>query len=249
MTGVSYWQQAWAKSTPPRRYLTQPSGFQPLFERYLPRASGDLPVDFLEIGCYPGRYLYLFAKEFGYRVAGVDFLPEAAAIPDWLAELGVAAQVTVADFFTFQPGRGYDVVASFGFVEHFPYWQEVLQRHLALLNPGGYLIIEFPHLARGQYWLRRFLNPQFFKAHYLEGMDPAKWRQALEAHGIEVLYCDYFQTFRVWSEVVGRGPVRWVRKLVLKLTRFVHKTLNRLRIDYPNRYFSPFIVIIGRRPA
>ncbi len=192
---TSYWEKAWDRSMAPENYITQNSPFLPFLSQYLPPAGPNRPVDFLEIGCYPGRYLYLFAKNFGYRVSGVDFVPQTKEIPAWLAALGVEAGVTCTDFLAFQPPQPYDVVASFGFIEHFPHWEEVLDRHVALLKPGGTLLIECPNFRYGQYWLRWFLNPQFIEGHYLDAMDLPKWHKALEERGLEILYCNYFQTF------------------------------------------------------
>lgn len=248
-TSVTYWEKAWGRSMAPERYITQNSPFLPLLSRYLPPSPPDHALDFLEIGCFPGRYLYLFAKHFGYRVSGVDFVPQTAAIPAWLADLGVEARVTCADIFEFQPSQQYDVVASFGFIEHFPRWEEVLERHLALLKPGGTLLVECPNFRYGQYWLRWFLNPQFIEGHYLDAMDLSKWEKALTERGLDILYCNYFQTFRVWSALAGRGLLRLLRKWVLKLSRKAQQALEYLNIDYPNKFFSPFIIIVARKPG
>jgi SAM-dependent methyltransferase len=249
VTDRGFWQEAWGAADSAKRYLTLPSGFEPFFRRYFTRAEAGRHVDFLEIGCFPGRFLYHFAKEFNYRVFGIDFVPQAAAIPQWLAELGVEAQVTVADFFFFEPQRQYDVVASFGFVEHFPNWQEVLERHLALLKPAGTLIVEMPNFRYGQYWLRRFLNAQVLEGHFLGVMDPVKWAQALEQHGLKVLYSGYYQTFRLWGGLAGRGFMRLLRKIVMEPLRFLQKVIKIFHIDYPNRYFSPYIIIVARHPG
>ena len=247
-TDRSFWQEAWGPGNSAKKYLGLPTGFEPILHRYLQRAQTGKPVDLLEIGCFPGRFLYFFAKEFGFRVQGVDFVPQAALIPAWLEDLQVEARVAVEDFFQFAPGRGYDVVASFGFVEHFANWEEVLARHLALLNPGGTLIIEMPNFRYGQYWLRRILNPALMDGHVLEVMDPGLWAQALETQGLEILYSGYNQTFRFWGGLAGRGLVRLLRKIVMEPVRFAQRLVRFLNIDYPNRYFSPYIFIIARRP-
>lgn len=244
---VAEWAEAWAKSTPPRKYITLDSPNIPFLARFLPRATPEKPFSFLEIGCYPGRYMYLFHREFGYQVYGVDFIPETASISQWLQELGVAAQVWVSDFFHFQPGRLFDVVMSSGFIEHFPDWEDILDRHLALVAPGGFLVIRFPNLAYGQYWIRRFLDPSFQEKHFLECMDLSKWRQALKTRKLGVLYCDYFQTFRVWSAIAGGFPLKQVRKLVYSLVRKVEKLINWWGLDYPNKYFSPHIIVIAQQ--
>ncbi|MEW6659496.1 MAG: methyltransferase domain-containing protein [Thermodesulfobacteriota bacterium] len=242
------WEKLWEDPRSPRRYLTLPHGFEPILEKYLPRSPAGRALEFLEIGCYPGRFLYYFAKEFGYRVAGVDFVAETAEITAWLAELGVEAQVVAGDFFHFQPQRTYDVVASFGFVEHFPNWEDVLDRHLALLGPGGTLVIEFPNFRYGQYWLRRFLQPEVLEGHCLEVMDPGMWARALEDRGLEIIYRGYYQTFRLWGSLSGRGVARVMRKVAMEPLRFVQRIIKKFHLDYPNRYFSPYCCIIARRP-
>lgn len=248
-TDRAFWEEAWGRSDEARRYLTLPLGFEPFFDRFLPRAQEGERLDFLEVGSFPGRFLYYFAREFGYRVFGVDFVPQAAAISGWLAELGVPAQVAVEDFFRFRPGRRYDVVASFGFVEHFANWQEVLDRHLDLLNPGGTLIIEFPNFRYGQYWLRRLLNPALLDGHCLEVMKPALWAQALRQQGLEVLYAGYYQTFRFWGRPAGRGLLKVGRKVLMEMVRFAQRVVNFLAPNFPNRFFSPYAFIVARRRA
>ena len=246
--GQTDWERLWEDPRSPRRYLTLPHGFEPILEKYLPRSTADHQLDFLEIGCFPGRFLHYFAKEFGYRVTGVDFVAETGEIGGWLAELGVKAQVVVADFFQFQPARTYDVVASFGFVEHFPNWEEVLDRHLALLGPGGTLVIEFPNFRYGQYWLRRFLQPNVLEGHCLEVMDPGMWARAMEARGLEIIFQGYYQTFRLWGGLYGRGAALIMRKVVMEPLRFAQRMIKKFHLDYPNRYFSPYGCIIARRP-
>ncbi len=247
-TDLAFWQEAWGPSEKAQKYLKLPTGFEPIFHQYLNRAHPGRPVEFLEIGCFPGRFLYYFATEFGFRVSGVDFVPEAAAIPDWLAEMQVEARVMVEDFFRFLPDQSYDVVASFGFVEHFADWEEVLDRHLALLNPGGTVLIEMPNFRYGQYWLRRILNPALLDGHCLEVMNPGKWARALTVRGLEILYCGYYQTFRFWGSLAGRGLVRLFRKVLMEPIRFAQRMIKLLDLDYPNRYFSPYIFIIARLP-
>jgi SAM-dependent methyltransferase len=248
-TDCAFWEEAWEKSGEAKRYLTLPHGFERAFDQFLPQASDGRRIDFLEIGCFPGRFLNYLARKFGYRVFGVDFVPQAAAIPGWLAELGVEAQVAVEDFFRFQPGRRYDVVASFGFVEHFANWQEVLNKHLELLNPGGILIIEFPNFRYGQYWLRKLLNPALLEGHILQVMKPGLWANALRQEGLEILYAGYYQTFRFWGRPAGRGLIKTARKVVMELVRFAQRVVNLLGPNFPNRFFSPYVFIVARRPA
>jgi len=48
----------------------------------------------------------------------------------------------------------FDIVASFGFIEHFTNWVEILESHISLLNNNGYLIVEVPNfIGPFQHWL------------------------------------------------------------------------------------------------
>ena len=119
-----------------------------MFQKHLPPQPG---VRFLEVGCYPGRYLWYFHKYFGYRVDGIEYLKGCASrCGDFMKERNVPANIFHADLFTFtvdDPKERWDVVAGFGFVEHFSDTREVVERHLDLLRPGGYLALEIPNHA------------------------------------------------------------------------------------------------------
>jgi SAM-dependent methyltransferase len=247
-TGPDFWEQKWVTVGAAEASLGV-FGFERMLEAYLPRPQKGSPIDFLEIGCFPGRFLYYFAKEFGYRVFGIDFISRTKDINTYLKELGVGAQVEEVDFFKFSPKRGFDVVASFGFVEHFPNWQEVLDRHIRLLNPGGTLVIEFPNFRYCQYILLRIFNPSLLQGHYLELMEPSKWARALKERGLEVLYAGYHQTFDFRCAIKGRGFSTVVRKALLEFVRLMRRGINRLQIDYPSRIFSPYTFVIARLPA
>jgi SAM-dependent methyltransferase len=252
LTNPSFWQTFWKETDAPRHLLApEACELHPLLSRYLPMGSADRPPELLEIGCYPGRFLYYFSKEFGYRVSGVDFLPETIELPARLAESGVKAEVFVSDFFSFRPSKRYDIVFSYGFVEHFLNWREVLQRHLDLLKPGGTLIIEMPSYRYGQYWLRWLIDPNFAAGHYLEVMDPEIWREALKETGLEVLYCGYLLTFGIWIDTSSRavkGRNKLARAIFL-CAAATHKIIARLKINFPNRYFSPYIAIIAKNTS
>ncbi|MBM4273387.1 MAG: class I SAM-dependent methyltransferase [Deltaproteobacteria bacterium] len=255
LTDRNYWQAFWGSGAKGPAYLLTKGDceFHEIFSASLPPATEARPVDFLEIGCYPGRFLYYFAREFGYRVSGLDFLPETAELSDRLAEKGVQARVYVGDFFHFEPEQRYDVVFSYGFVEHFTAWQEVLDRQLALLKPGGTLVIELPNFRYGQYWLRKLLDPSFAEGHVLEVMDPHLWGRALTRRGLELQYCDYFETFQIWigpaaRAAKGKGFMKKCWRGLFACFYLIQKIIQRLKINIPNRYFSPYILVVARMP-
>jgi len=102
---------------------------QPLFRethrilhKYLPQANHE---KFLEVGAYPGKYLWYFYNYFGYEPWGVEYVESCAhQAKEMLDSEKVPAHIIVDDFFNLSAGQyieggGWDLVASFGFVEHF----------------------------------------------------------------------------------------------------------------------------------
>ncbi|MCB9989380.1 MAG: class I SAM-dependent methyltransferase [Rhodospirillales bacterium] len=117
-----------------------------LCQHHLPVSSG---MRCLEIGCYPGTYMWYFNTYFKHKVSGIEYVDECVPrCKENMASLGIDAEIIHADLFDYKPpAELWDVVASFGFIEHFTDTQDVIQRHLDLLKPGGYLVLVIPNHA------------------------------------------------------------------------------------------------------
>ena len=115
----------------------------------------------IEIGSFPGPHLATFG-DLGYQLNDVDFcVDNEKGLPDWLRKEGFkTGEFSVSDFFEFQPKRQYDVACSFGFIEHFINYEEVIAKHASLVNDKGYLVITTPNF-RGL--IQNQLNKHFDK--------------------------------------------------------------------------------------
>ena len=236
-------QEYWDSHYEQRPAAYDPAGveFKPLFDQFL-KPGGTC----FEVGCYPGYYLIYLGKKFGYTISGIDATPQVADVmPAHVASLGVnAGTFSKADFFQFQADTTYDVVCSFGFIEHFKNVEEVIERHLALLKPGGTLIISCPNFRKVQYLLHRALDAEKLSRHHLAAMDLDRWQRTLLQHGMQIQYKGYWRTIDFWSDS-GRSNyfVRLARRTLRKLFKRVDRLLNR-----PNRYTSPFMICIATKP-
>lgn len=163
---------------------------------HLATGSGDC----LEIGCFQGHYLPFFGR-LGYRLNGIDIIPRVLEIPGWLQQRGFSCgEFQQQDFFSFKPYRHYDVVCSFGFIEHFTSWEDIVARHLELVAPGGMAIIMSPNFAGcAQKYFHCLLDKENFLRHYLPAMDPQKWRIIAEKKGFSTIFCGYFGRFDMWA--------------------------------------------------
>lgn len=242
MTSVaaqSYWDALHAS----RETVFEPDEvlFRDLFDRYLPRGG-----DCFEIGCYPGNFLIWLGRRFGYTVHGIDATPAVEnQMPRRLLQHGVSVGEFVrGDFLAMKPERTYDVVCSFGFIEHFRETEDVIARHVRLVSPGGMLVMSCPNFRYGQHLLHRLLDAENLKRHVLPAMDLGRWQRALMSSGMSIVHRGYYGTFDFWTEAPEehrrrRGLARAVRRIAQGISR---------RVDFPNPILSPHMIMIAQKP-
>lgn len=156
-----------------------------------------------EIGCYPGRYLTLFG-ELEYELNGIDMNPDTVFISE-IAEsrhfkVGKIAQ---GDFLKMGENEQFDIVSSFGFVEHFTNIEEIILKHARLVRFGGYLIIETPNFNGWvQYLFHTLFDTPNLRRHIRRNMDPLLWKAILRENGFafEYVKCAYIGGIDFWTD-------------------------------------------------
>lgn len=199
----------------------------------------------IEIGCFPGQFLAAFGA-MGYEINGIDLTPRTHTdMLPWLESLGYPiGEIHQGDFFKFQTEKPFDLVASFGFIEHFPNWDEVLQRHMDLVAPGGTLLITVPNF-RGivQRGLHYFLDKENYKRHVIDAMQPNQWRKQLEGDGFSIVKCGHFSSFSFWTEDDGQNLLqRGAAKALAYSIPILSKVLPKNQPAY-----APYCGVIARR--
>lgn len=166
-TELEYWDRIW-EADPlralPSRFDVGSRNLQRLLRRFLaPNAR------YLEIGCAPGRLLAWVALRLGARVAGLDYSPAGIEAARRIFDrLDLTADLRCEDVFsnTFTPGS-FDVVASFGLIEHFDDPRPVVERHVNLVGPGGTALIVVPNYGGIYGRLQRHFYPENLAIHNL----------------------------------------------------------------------------------
>ena len=126
-----------------------------LFTKFL-KSSKDKRC--LEVGCIPGNFLIAFKKNFSYKIYGVDYSDKEELFHTNMRYNGIKDYTFFKeDFLSFNPNFKFDVVSSFGFIEHFNNPEPYIKKMIDLLKKDGVLIIGFPNFRRGQYLLHRLL--------------------------------------------------------------------------------------------
>lgn len=214
---------------------------QTFFDRLPPGQSKTA----IEIGCFPGQYLSVFG-ELGYELQGIDRTPRVEIdLPNHLKANGFSTGEFIRDdFLTYSFDRQYDVVTSFGFIEHFQNWENVLLKHACLVKPGGHLVIETPNfrgtIQRTLHWL---VDRENLARHNLEAMQFQGWADLLKAEGFEIIFCGCFGRFAFWADNQQRNIFQRATLVLLEhCVPFVSQILPRDVVAY-----SPYCGLIARR--
>ena len=224
-----------------------------IYQKYLPKGK-DLKI--LEIGSAPGWNLVKFHNVFGYAPYGIEYAPTGVEENRRrFRGAGLNPQnVIEADFFDDKLRLRYadyfDLVESGGFIEHFTDVSPVVARHAALLKPGGTLIIIIPNFRGLNNKLFAFFNPEVLKMHNLEIMKLNNFRKTFSDLGLEEKYCNYYGTFNFGMfNTPQKGVKYWIHRFLIRFQvllniLFIFVFGNR---GCENRYFSPYLIYIGRK--
>ncbi len=243
LTDPAFWDQFWGSVRLPalpdssRRYERC---FIEFFDEHLPRAEG---ARAFEAGCAPGLWLAHLARRFGYAPSGCDTSPRGVALTrENFKLLGLAGEIAECDLLSYQPERPFDLVLSFGFIEHFSDPAPILAKHLELLKPGGLLVLEVPNLTGLNAWLQ---TPEFLAAHNPEVMRRDFLAAFAQRSGLETIFLDYFGGF----EPDNLGPPRTAlaRRAALKILRQVRKLPGTGKLN--SALWSGFILGLFRKKS
>jgi len=218
------------------------SFFSDIFDKYL---KPDSNKSVLEIGCAGGNYLAYLAKTFGYKASGIDYSEAITRTADLFKFNGLPEPTLYKkDFFSWKPNIKFDVVCSFGFVEHFDNLNNVIARHANLVSPGGKIIITLPHFAHGQYLLHWLIDKDNLKKHNTKIMNLNAIKKAVENNDLKIEFLSYYKTFGFWAENYQMSTTsRTINWLIKKMGKAVNKIFG---YDRPNFLFSPHIVCVAK---
>lgn len=101
----------------------------------------------LEVGCAPGRNLAWIAKNLKADVSGLDYSRHGIRLTsDLFNKFGLHCDLRNENVFsTTFPVQFFDVVYSFGLIEHFDDPSEIINMHLKLTKPGGIALMGIPN--------------------------------------------------------------------------------------------------------
>jgi 2-polyprenyl-3-methyl-5-hydroxy-6-metoxy-1,4-benzoquinol methylase len=236
LTDREYWEKSYIEHAP--RLATIEDEVALWIREHCPPGTGRV----LEIGCFPGQYLTVFG-ELGYELNGIDLVPRVEdEVPSFLKNSGFrVGEFAAVDLNQWEPPSKFDIVCSFGLIEHFRNWPEILERHCELIAPGGMLMLTAPNFRKGiQRPLHAWLDKENVKKHNLPAMNPTAWAKQATALGFKIVWKGYFGKYDFWFGDESRS------KLQKEALRTLRKLRPHLRKLPPGRAaYSPFCGLVA----
>jgi 2-polyprenyl-3-methyl-5-hydroxy-6-metoxy-1,4-benzoquinol methylase len=213
---------------------------------------------FFEVGCGSSGWLPYFAKHYGFLVSGIDYSEVGCKIAEKnLDLLGIKHDGIICKDI-FDPhrtnGKSYDVIFSYGVVEHFEKPENIIKIFKSFVNPGGAIITLVPNLNGLNGWLTRYFMKDVFDMHRVISRDQLK--KYHEHNGMISYKTKYAGTLSLsvipWT-TANRGLLKkgfFLREIVLKGIFGINLVLTsilKILPQFPSRYFSPYIICIAKK--
>lgn len=251
--GKQYWDKVWEGYDMPQAVNPQEKGLanhvNRCFHEYFGQIFSNMNPQgkkLLEIGCARSVWLPYFAKEFGFKVYGIDYseigCQQAMQI---LSKEGVRGEIVCADFFSPPESmlKAFDVVVSFGVLEHFKDTTACISAFSKFLKPAGLLITNIPNLCGLNGLIQKMINRSIFDIHI--PLDKKNFVRFHRINGLRIITCDYFLFVNLGvlnienlkGGLFYTGAAR-LRSLINKVAWIFERAIPVLK---PNRWSSPYI--------
>lgn len=263
--GKAHWEGIWNELSAPDpvnpRDLSVRNYINRRFHQEFMQALSGMQTEgarLLEVGCANSAWLPYFSREFGMKVAGLDYSTLGVEQErDVLARAGVDGEVFCADLFDppAEALQAYDVIVSIGVAEHFEDTSQCIAAMARLLRPGGIMITIIPNIPGLVGTLTRIVNPYVFHIHV--PLTAEQLKAAHEQAGMTTSRCDYFMGLNSGvANLAGLDKNRLstrVKRVILaamvRICMVVWWLEDRLGYLPPTRLFSPFLLCVAHAPA
>ena len=221
-----------------------------LFQKYLPKYNG--PVNkkpkICEIGCGDGKLLKKVADMLGYEPYGIEYSKTAIKSAK---KLGI--KIIEGDAFDKKILKKYtnhfDIVFSYGFIEHIIPPDESIDIHIKMLKKGGRYIIQIPRFKGFNLWKVKLFRPDLIPLHNMEIMDEKVMNKICKRTNTQKLYCKNYGTLKL-RLVVEKKNINYYILQVLGSLEYVTNPLLRLffgKKGFETNFFSPAVMYVGKK--
>jgi len=250
--GAQYWNKNWSQAELPKPFSHTNTSLDnyvnlELHKYFQKILNKEKKLSVLEIGCANSIWPIYFHQYFNADVFGLDYSEIGCEKSRYLFEYyKVPAKVYCADLFAPPETllQKFDLVVSFGVVEHFEDTANCLKACAALVKPGGHLFTWIPNMAGLNGFIQKYVDRKIYDIHM-----PLTKKTFMKAHkdaGLRLENCDYFMPINlgvVHSGAFTAHPLnQFFRRILSGLSKIVW-ILERWGIKIPKNHFtSPYII-------
>lgn len=265
--GQKYWNHTWDVSPLPAIWPVDSNKIGTHVERslfsYMSKVFSEHGLTgqnklLVEVGCARSAVLPLFAKRFGFQIAGIDYSPNGCEQTCLILEREeVQGKVYCCDIFSIPDDlvERFDVVVSFGLIEHFSDTAAIVNALARLLKPGGMIFTNIPNLRGAIGFMQSRLDRTVYDIHV--PLTDNDVRRAHEKAGLKVIHCDYFlaTNFGILNlnSIRPRSFEWWTKKMITSiLTRLsmgVWWLECKVGVLPASRAFSPYVNCLAVKPV
>ena len=203
---------------------------------------------FLELGCSPGIISSIICRKLKIIPYGIDNSPNASLYLKNLENSFYKPTLYICDIRNFQKKEKFDVVASFGLIEHFKNPNEIIKQHDQLCKKGGLIIISVPNFQYLQFIYHYIFDRKDLKNHNLKIMTKEFFLKIALSYHHEILSLNYIGRINFWNyNLEGGKLVLFLTKLFSLIVRYFTRIFLSNLIPCYSKYYSPWIVYIAKK--
>jgi SAM-dependent methyltransferase len=240
LTDRSFWKSFWEA----KKGLIFPIKADYVFGDILGKLIADKQIKTaIELGGFPGYYATYLKKYQKLDTTLFDYYIHRDIIKKLLETNGLSEDdITIieADLFNYTPEKQYDLVSSFGLIEHFNDTKAIIETHLQFLKPGGVLFITLPNFVGVNGWVQRKFDRDNYDKHNINSMNLQLLADICKQLGLKEVECYYSGKFSIWLE--NKAEQSALAKLFVKALWFTGKVFTKI-VPVESKALSPYIVL------
>ena len=240
LTDRAFWKSFWESRKGLIFYLKPSYVFGDILAKLIAEKNIENAI---ELGGFPGYYATYLKKYQHLDTTLFDYFIHEGLINQLLEKNGLKPgdiNIIEADLFDYQPKKLYDMVLSFGLIEHFNDTRAIIETHLQFLKPGGVLFITLPNFKSINGWVQRKFDRDNYDKHNISSMDLQLLADACRQLGLTEVESYYHGKFTVWLE--NKSQQSTIAKALVKTIWLTGKVFTKI-VPVESKALSPYIVL------